>query len=193
LDELRYVIALALLLVMPGVYLYWFLVHPWVHLWRRIGVPRTLVIIYTPIVLAATALWLVRKPLLAVEWGTDWRLIAAATPFFALAAWLRRQLAGKLTFTTLIGIPELDPNRRPARLLTDGIYARLRHPRYVQILVALAGYALVANYLAAYVIAGVGLVWLWLVVRIEERELRERFGAEWEAYAARVPRFLPRW
>ena len=192
-DGLRYAIALALLLVMPGVYLYWFLVHPWVHLWRRIGVRRTLVIVYTPIVLAATGFFLARKSLLAVEWGTDWRLIAAAIPFFALAAWLRRQLAGRLTFATLIGIPELDPNRRPARLLTDGIYARLRHPRYVQIVVALAGYALVANYLATYVIAGVGLIWLWLVVRIEERELRERFGAEWEAYAARVPRFLPRW
>jgi protein-S-isoprenylcysteine O-methyltransferase Ste14 len=33
---------------------------------------------------------------------------------------------------------------------------------------------------------------LWATVRLEERELRDRFGAEWEAYARRVPRFLPR-
>jgi len=27
---------------------------------------------------------------------------------------------------------------------------------------------------------------------LEERELRERFGAEYDAYCRRVPRFLPR-
>jgi len=31
-----------------------------------------------------------------------------------------------------------------------------------------------------------------LIVRIEEHELRDRFGAEYEAYCARVPRFVPR-
>jgi protein-S-isoprenylcysteine O-methyltransferase Ste14 len=41
---------------------------------------------------------------------------------------------------------------------------------------------------------GVALVW-WLlalaVVRLEERELRARFGETYMAYARRVPRFLP--
>lgn len=192
-DGFRYAIALALLLMMPGVYVYWFLVHPLVRLWRRLGVVWTMLIVYTPIVLLAVVLWRARRWLLAVEWGTDWRLTAAGAVLLTLAAALTRPLARKLPLTTLLGIPEIDPRRRPVRLITDGIYARMRHPRYVQILLAVAGYALIANYLATYILAGMGLVWVWLVVRIEERELRERFGAEWEAYAARVPRFLPRW
>lgn len=192
-DGFRYAIALALLLMMPGVYLYWFLVHPLVRLWRRLGLAWTMVIVYTPIVLLAVVLWRARRSLLTLEWGTDWRLTAAGIVLLALAAALTRPLARKLPLSTLLGIPEIDPRRRPVQLITDGIYARMRHPRYVQILLAVAGWALIANYLATYALAGMGLLWVRLVVRIEERELRERFGAEWEAYAARVPRFLPRW
>jgi len=36
------------------------------------------------------------------------------------------------------------------------------------------------------------LVNIRVLVQMEERELRERYGAEYEAYCARVPRFIPR-
>jgi len=32
---------------------------------------------------------------------------------------------------------------------------------------------------------------VFLIVQLEERELRERFGTEYEAYCRRVPRFVP--
>jgi protein-S-isoprenylcysteine O-methyltransferase Ste14 len=32
----------------------------------------------------------------------------------------------------------------------------------------------------------------WVVVRVEEPELRERFGAAYEVYCRRVPRWVPR-
>jgi protein-S-isoprenylcysteine O-methyltransferase Ste14 len=47
-------------------------------------------------------------------------------------------------------------------LVTQGIYSHIRHPRYLQ------------------------------VVLFEERELRHRFGEEYERYCQHVPRFLPR-
>jgi protein-S-isoprenylcysteine O-methyltransferase Ste14 len=34
-------------------------------------------------------------------------------------------------------------------------------------------------------------VMLYSVIRFEERELLQRFGAEYEAYCALVPRFIP--
>ena len=49
-----------------------------------------------------------------------------------------------------------------------------------------------ANNLASYVYWIVAIQCLLAIGRIEERELRDRFGAEYEAYYARVPRFVPR-
>ena len=54
------------------------------------------------------------------------------------------------------------------------------------------GFALICNYLWFYVLV-VGAIPLgWLMIVVEERELKERFGSEYQEYSRRVPRFLPR-
>jgi protein-S-isoprenylcysteine O-methyltransferase Ste14 len=77
-------------------------------------------------------------------------------------------------------------------LLTDGIYARMRHPRYVEVVLGTLVYCLIANYVGAYIVLGASVPVLYVVALLEERELRRRFGAAYEAYARRVPRFVPR-
>ena len=100
-------------------------------------------------------------------------------------------VSSRLTKRILMGIPELAPDRHGVPLITDGIYARLRHPRYVQVAMAFLGWALLTNYLAAYVGCAAGLVMLRLIVPLEERELRQRFGKAYDEYCARTPRFIP--
>ncbi|MDH3369164.1 MAG: isoprenylcysteine carboxylmethyltransferase family protein, partial [Gemmatimonadota bacterium] len=92
----------------------------------------------------------------------------------------------------LSGIPELRKGD-PGRLLTEGIYARLRHPRYVEVILGVISYALVANYLGGYVVVLVTVASMVPLVLLEERELRDRFGDAYDEYARRVPRFIPRW
>jgi protein-S-isoprenylcysteine O-methyltransferase Ste14 len=77
-------------------------------------------------------------------------------------------------------------------LVTRGVYSRVRHPMYSSLLLYGVGQAIaVPNWIAgpSYIAA------LSLLVAFrtgpEERMMRERFGAEWDAYAARTRRLVP--
>ena len=59
-------------------------------------------------------------------------------------------------------------------------------------LLALLGGSLMANPLAAYMACALWIPGAWGIVRLEEQELRERHGREYEEYCRRVPRFIPR-
>ncbi len=77
-------------------------------------------------------------------------------------------------------------------LAQSGPYARVRNPLYLGTLAAAAGLAIAARRweLAALFAAVFGLVYL-PVVELEEQHLRELFP-EFEEYARRVPRLIPR-
>lgn len=83
--------------------------------------------------------------------------------------------------------------REGHRLVTRGLYARLRHPAYL----GSACWAVALPLLLGSAAAGalVPLVWApamaWRV-RVEEAMLAQAFGAEWEAYRRAVPALLPR-
>ena len=98
-----------------------------------------------------------------------------------------------LTMRILAGMPEFASDaEEQGTLLSEGIYARIRHPRYVEIVFATFAYAVIANYVGVYLLALATPPLVHLVVLMEERELRDRFGDQYAQYAARVPRYLPR-
>ena len=68
----------------------------------------------------------------------------------------------------------------------------MRHPRYVQLLVVLIGYALIANYLASYLAVALWVSGIYVIVLLEEKELRAHFGDVYVAYCRKVPRFVPK-
>ena len=96
-----------------------------------------------------------------------------------------------LNFYTLVGMPELRPVEG-GKLLTEGIYGRVRHPRYISVTLIVFAVAFFTNYLALYVMAVLFVPAIYLVAVFEERELRARFGRDYEAYSQAVPRFIPR-
>jgi protein-S-isoprenylcysteine O-methyltransferase Ste14 len=112
--------------------------------------------------------------------------------FLIVSGSLRFAIQRHLGIKTLLGFPEIAPERFPRKLITDGIYARMRHPRYVQLLIALIGYALIANYLAAYLAVALWVPGIYIIALLEEKELRAHFGDIYGAYCRKVPRFLPK-
>jgi protein-S-isoprenylcysteine O-methyltransferase Ste14 len=82
--------------------------------------------------------------------------------------------------------------REKHRLITEGIYRRIRHPMYLGIFLYSLGQALlVPNWVAApsYGLA-FGLLFA-LRIRAEERMMRDEFPQEYDAYAARTKRLIP--
>ena len=191
-NAIRYYLALLLVISLPAMLLFWLLIHPFVHTWCRLGPAWTYSIVGTLLVLLTVGLFLLRTPLLAVNFGTRYPLLAVGIGCLAIAVGLRRSLHhAHLSNRVLVGLPELAPARYPQGLITTGLYARLRHPGYVQVALALLGYALIANYLAAYLVFAAWLLVMYPLVMLEEGELRERFGEVYDAYCRQVPRFIP--
>jgi len=82
--------------------------------------------------------------------------------------------------------------RKGQQLATSGIYAWTRNPLYFGSTILAAGFVAGSNsWIVAAIVAGYILMFYPAVVRREDRDLRERFGAEFAAYAARVSGFVP--
>ena len=83
------------------------------------------------------------------------------------------------------------PHRAATALVTTGPFALSRNPIYLGNTILVLGAALVLGnpwFLAAAVVAAV-LVEV-LAIRREEKHLAARFGAAWEAYVQRTPRWI---
>ena len=132
-NNVRYYIALLLLMFVPPAFLFWVSVHPFIRFWRTHGLRLTLTIHYGGVFLLAALIFVIRKPLLSVEFGTNPILIGLAVPLLAASVVMRRKFSKYLKFGILTGLPELSPERHKTVLLTEGIYARIRHPRYSSI------------------------------------------------------------
>ena len=126
-------------------------------------------------------------------------LLVFTTGWAAEGSWFREGLETTGLLMTLVGIlgrawSTLYIGGRKAReLVTAGPYSVSRNPLYLFAFIAVAG---LGAQTGSLVMAGLFALGAYLifapVVRHEERALRAMFGAEFEAYRAEVPRFLPR-
>ncbi len=128
--------------------------------------------------------WEIEHPLAA---GLLWALFAGGWLLAAAAIWT-------LGNTRLFGLRQAwaYARRRPAPeepWVRHGVFARLRQPLFLGFLVAVwatprmsAGHLLFALFMTGYLLAG---------MRLAERDLARRYGAEYERYRRSVSAFLP--
>ena len=78
------------------------------------------------------------------------------------------------------------------QLVTWGPFAQVRNPIYSALFLWMLTMALALGHWRGLIV-GIPLYWIgtWMRVAREERLLRAQFGAAYDAYAARVKRFVP--
>ena len=110
-------------------------------------------------------------------------LILGALPFF-IAFEKRFVVEGR-------GTPA--PVAPTERLVMGGSFQRVRNPGYISVVTMVLGEALLfgSTGVILYAIA-LAIGFHIFVIAYEEPTLRSSFGAEYETYCARVPRWLPR-
>ncbi|MBS0405024.1 MAG: isoprenylcysteine carboxylmethyltransferase family protein [Proteobacteria bacterium] len=147
-----------------------------------------------PLIDAACALlmWALARALPQAQlWppGGSSGVVGAALALAALGGAVA--LAGTLEFRRAhTTVNPLAP-RRASTLVTRGIYRVTRNPMYLGMLGVLAGWAVWLGNIAAWLGLPLSMALLTVLqIRPEERILAERFGAEFERYAARVRRWL---
>ena len=189
-DKIRYFAALLIEIGMPPVVLYWLLVHPFTRFWRRLGVFTSLVILFALMAVSGYGMYLIRQPLLAVDFGFQWPLAVVGILLYLARVRtefkIRKQLKGRI----LVGIAEIAGETESSPLLTNDVYARSRNPRYLNLMFFMIAFSLVTNYLFVWATAAVTPLALYLIVRLEEKELLQRYGDEYRDYCEQVPRFL---
>jgi len=131
---------------------------------------------------AMVAAHLYWQPLLAIELLPAWglriagaALVIAGWTLYAAAVWQVRR------------------GRRAGTLVTDGLYAHVRHPVYsVHVFLTAPGLALMVRSWALLTVPVFMYVVLRLLIGREEARLEGHFGQAYRDYKRRVPPFFPR-
>jgi protein-S-isoprenylcysteine O-methyltransferase Ste14 len=191
-DTARYYLAIALLLALPYVIIAWSVIHPFAKFWRRIGGYFAWVLVWLVLGGIIITVNIHKKDLLAVDLGHNIFLVILSIVIWVVGLMFRLKYLKPLTFDILIGNPEIFKDKYPGKLLTEGIYSKIRHPRYLQLFLVFLGFVMFANYLMPYIFLFVFSIGMFFVIILEERELQDRFGTEYQTYCSKVPyRLMP--
>jgi protein-S-isoprenylcysteine O-methyltransferase Ste14 len=136
-------------------------------------------------------------PLLLAAIPLLWQSRGRASPLWLIGG-VALCIAGQALRAWVLGqVPEgtsgQDETLAAASLNSQGPYALTRNPLYLGNLGICLGLCLVAH--DVWLLAAVALLFAAqyrAIIAAEEHFLRERFGAAYDAYCARVPRFWPR-
>lgn len=121
--------------------------------------------------LVAAVYWLFATP-------TSWSILIGAV-IAALGLLIRGLAAGHL--------------RKDETLATTGPYGATRNPLYFGSAFLAAGFLVAGlSWIASTIVIAYFAVFYYAVMRSEETDVRERFGAAFDEYARRVPLFVPR-
>lgn len=96
----------------------------------------------------------------------------------------------------IVGVKEISlkvaETHKPERVISAGIYSKIRHPQYFGTILAHIGISLLLSSLFSMLSTPLVILTIFLFSWKEERELIREFGKDYEEYKKQVPMLLPK-
>ncbi|HEX5217327.1 MAG TPA: methyltransferase [Vicinamibacterales bacterium] len=145
------------------------------------------------VVAVAGPAWVDRSRTIAGGWwASGWVIVAVGVSIY-LGCLMRFLAAGGTPMIFFMRRLRWLVGEEPRALVTHGLYTVSRNPMYLGVLTTIAGQAIVfASARIAIYLLIFALAFHLVVIFIEEPHLRRVNGASYDAYLARVPRWLGR-
>lgn len=169
---------------------YWLVFHAAIRFWRRLG-NRAFGVAALVWVIFAAGLIVSRHILFARRLDRSTLTWVVGAALFMAASWLDVQTRHAFGWRRLVGLTELDPHHHLCGVVRTGIYGRLRHPRYALYMLMLFSVAFLTGADAIFLLAFLSILMYQVVAQLEERELLDQYGPQYDDYRRSVPRFVP--
>jgi protein-S-isoprenylcysteine O-methyltransferase Ste14 len=124
----------------------------------------------------------------------SWKSVNSIITIFGLLSiligiiirWIAIVQLGK-SFTVDVAITD------KARLKTDGLFRRIRHPSYLGLLITIIGFSATMNSLISFFIFSIPVTLAVLYrIRVEEKVLFQEFGNNYTDYKSKTKKLIPR-
>jgi len=169
---------------------FWLLIHPRVEYWR--SQQRSPYQILIPVWIT---MW-IALGIITAQWRhasiyeTGWAWIPAAI-LFLVGLWLYKSSGKHFSGAQLSGAAELLRAQGERRLVISGIRNRIRHPVYLGHLCEMLAWSIGTGLAVAYALTAFAVVTGVIMIRLEDKELEQRFGEEYRRYRSHVPALIP--
>lgn len=86
---------------------------------------------------------------------------------------------------------KISETHRPEVIISKGIYSKIRHPQYLAAFLAHIGFSILFSLLYSISVTPLIMLYLYILSKIEEKELIKEFGNDYRNYMKKVNMFLP--
>ena len=171
--------------------LFWLMIHPRAKSWRsRERSPfRLLVPVW---MLMWVGIGLLTSPFRnTLFYSTPWTWVPAA-PLFVIGIFLYSAAGAHFSWAQLGGLPEVRAGHRDDRLIITGIRSHVRHPVYLGHLCEMLAWSVGTGLAVCWLLTVAAVATGFVMIRLEDAELENRFGPDYAAYRQRVHALLPK-
>ena len=188
--DIRYWMAVILIVVLPTVTSFWLVIHGGIGLWKTRPTRQAYSAAFVAILITQALILPNLEPIAGPDLGHSTALIVLGLVIYLSSLRMSSRIRPHLSFRTFAGIPEVQ--NETSELIEAGPFEIVRHPRYFMIIVSTFGWCLATNFAGAYLVGTLFVVSLYVIMSLEEHELIARFGDAYRSYRLRVPKVFPK-